>query len=104
MIVETTNYYAKPGQRDAVLEHRRNGSRLRRAMGLNPGRIFVNTGGQGPDVRWECEFASAGELQDDLVARDKSPEFAQQRQHMTELTDRFERHVFVRDEISLDTE
>lgn len=103
MIVETTNYFAKPGLAEAVLERRREGCRLRKSLGLPPGRIFVNRGGtnpdkQGPDVRWECSFADEAAFQADLAARDASPEFGAQRREMGALTDRFERHVFQLDE------
>jgi len=94
MIVEATNYFAKPEMAAAVLERRREGSRLRQRLGLAAGRIFVNTGGQGPDVRWECVFADEAAFQADLAARDASPEFAAQRKEMGQLTERFERHVF----------
>lgn len=101
MIVEATNYYARPGMAAAVLERRREGSRLRRQLGLDAGRIFVNAGGQGPDVRWECTFADEAAFQADLAARDASPDFAAQRKEMGQLTDRFERHVFHLDKTEL---
>ncbi len=94
MIVEATNYFAKPGMSAAVLERRREGSRLRQRLGLPEGRIFVNRGGAGPDVRWECSFADEAAFQADLAARDASPEFANQRKEMGALTERFERHIF----------
>ncbi|MCO5160967.1 MAG: hypothetical protein M9939_07510 [Mesorhizobium sp.] len=94
MIVEATNYYARPGMAAAVLERRREGSRLRQRLGLPEGSIFVNRGGPGPDVRWECRFADETAFQADLAARDASPEFAAQRRDMGALTERFERHVF----------
>lgn len=101
MIVEATNYFAKRGLAAAVLEHRRKGSRLRQALGLPAGRIFVNRGGPGPDVRWECVFADEHAFRADLAARDVSPEFALQRQEMGALTERFERHVFELDDTEL---
>lgn len=101
MIIEATNYFAKDGMRDAVLERRREGSRLRERLGLPAGRIFVNHGGQGADVRWECSFADEAAFQADLAARDASPEFAAQRREMGALTQRFERHVFKLDDIQL---
>lgn len=101
MIVETTNYFAKPGRADAVLERRREGSRLRRALGLASGCILVNRGGAGPDVRWECSFVDEAAFAADLAARDASPEFARQRLEMGALTDRFERHVFTVDDTEL---
>jgi hypothetical protein len=94
VIVETTNYYAKPGLASAVLDTRRRGSELRVAMGLPPGRIFARLGDKGPDVRWECAFATRADLDADLAARDASPDFARQRAEMGALLERFERHVF----------
>ncbi len=98
MIVEATNYYAKPGMAEAVLDMRRRGTRVRVELGLKPGRIFVKAGGDGPDVRWECEFASREELDADLFARGASAAFAEQRQMMGALIDRFERHIFSEDQ------
>ena len=94
MIVETTFYYAQPGQTKAVLLVRRQGSALRRALGLAPGDIFVRCGADGPDVRWECRFADRAALDADLAARDASPEFGEQRRQMGALLQRFERHIF----------
>jgi len=98
MIVETTNYFARQGLFQAALERRREGCRLREMMGLPPGRVFVNRGGAGPDVRWECSFADEAAFQADLAARDKSPAFAAQRQEMGALLERFERHIFELDD------
>jgi len=97
-IVETTNYFAKPGLAAAVLVHRRKGTALRVSLGLAPGEIFVRQGDQGPDVRWECRFADEAAFEADLAARDKSPDFARQREEMGALLERFERHVFKADE------
>ncbi len=98
LIVETTSYHAKPGMTDAVLEMRRRGTRLRLELGLPPGRILVRDGASGPDVRWDCMFASRAAFEADLAARDASPEFALQRQRMGALLERFERHVMVEDQ------
>lgn len=97
-IVETTNYFAKPGMAEAVLIHRRKGSALRVSLGLAAGEIFVRQGDKGPDVRWECRFADEAAFAADLAARDRSPEFARQREDMGALLERFERHVFKADE------
>ena len=94
MIIEVTNYYAKPGKAEEVLESRRNGTRLRIDLGLAPGRIFVRHGTTGPDVRWQCEFESDEALAVDMAARDKSPLFGEQRRQMGALCDRFERQTF----------
>ena len=95
MIVEVTNYYAKPGTAAEVLVHRRRGSALRESLGLLPGKIFVKlaSDGDGPDVRWECAFGSLAEFEADMAARGESPEFGLQRQQMGQLLLRFERHV-----------
>ena len=98
MIVETTNYFAKPGMKEAVLLHRRKGSALRVALGLPAGDIFVNRGDKGPDIRWECRFADQAALDADLAARDLSPEFAIQRTEMGQLIQQFERHIFTSDD------
>jgi hypothetical protein len=94
MIVEVTNYYAKPGMAHDVLVRRRHGTRLRIALGLAPGRILLRQGAAGPDVRWECVFASDAALAADMAARDASPAFAEQRTEMGALLERFERQIF----------
>jgi hypothetical protein len=93
MIVEVTNYFAKPGHVAEVLVHRRRGSALRKDLGLPAGKIFVKLSGDGPDVRWECAFATMAEFEADMAARAKSPEFGNQRKQMSGLLERFERHV-----------
>ena len=93
MIVETTNYYAKPGCAEEVLASRRRGCELRKSLGLDEGRIFVKVSGDGPDVRWECAFESQAAFEADIAARDESPEFTIQRKQMGSLLQRFERHV-----------
>ncbi|MEX0954833.1 MAG: hypothetical protein WDZ83_06435 [Rhizobiaceae bacterium] len=102
MLVEITNYYAKPGMAGRVLEHRRRGSRIRVALGLEAGEIFVRQGDKGPDVRWECKFPDEGALAADLAARDLSAEFAEQRKTMSGMLERFERHVFALDPADTD--
>jgi hypothetical protein len=94
MIVETTLYYARPGEAAAVLALRWRGSALRVALGLAPGEIFVRSEGAGPDVRWECRFADREALAADLAARDASPAFAEQRRQMGALVERFERQIY----------
>jgi dienelactone hydrolase len=93
MWIERTSYYAKPGRADAVLDARRRASAVRAAIGLPVGAIFVRAGDEGPDVRWECGFASAEEHAADLAARAASEAFEAARAHMRSLIDRFERHV-----------
>ena len=94
MIVETTNYFAKPGNADAVLEQRRKATAIRRELGLDPGRIFVRLEGNGPDVRWECAFPSREDHDRDMTVRGGSNEFADARKAMHQLIERFERHVY----------
>jgi hypothetical protein len=93
MIVEITNYYAHPGQADAVLDQRRHATAIRVSLGLPRGRIFRKLEGAGPDVRWECEFPSRSDYDKDMSARAASAEFAAARQTMHAFLDRFERHL-----------
>jgi hypothetical protein len=93
LIVEITNYYARPGQADSVLEQRRHATAIRVSLGLAPGRIFRKIEGAGPDVRWECEFSSREEYDADMSRRAASEEFGVTRQRMHEFLDRFERHL-----------
>lgn len=93
MIVERTHYYAKPGQRDAVLAVRRKACDVRVAMGLAAGtiRVKVDPSADGPDVAWECAFASEQAHRADLDARAHSADFEAVRAEMRGVIDRFER-------------
>lgn len=100
MYIERTNYYARPGQRDAVLRTRREASEVRRTLGLRHGTIFVKSdpAADGPDVQWECPFATAEDNDADMAARAASPDFEAVRARMGGLVERFERHLIRRDQ------
>lgn len=93
MIVEITNYYARSGNAEAVLEQRRQATAIRVSLGLAPGRTFRKIEGAGPDVRWECEFRTREDYDMDMSLRAGSAEFAAARQTMHGLLERFERHL-----------
>ena len=93
MVIEITNYYALPGQSDAVFEQRQHASQVRADLGLPVGRIFRKLEGTGPDVRWECYFESRAEYEADLARRNDSAEFRLARETMHTLLERFERHL-----------
>jgi hypothetical protein len=100
MLVERTAYWARPGQAEAVLDTRRRASDVRGRIGLPRGGIVVKAdpAGDGPDVSWECEFATAEAHAADLAARAASPEFGAVRAVMQSLIVRFERQLFRRDD------
>ncbi len=100
MWIERTMYFAKSGCHDRVLATRRRASACRVSIGLDPGRIFVRRDGDGPDVSWECHFATAEAHAADLAARAASQDFAAIRAQMGELIARFERHVAQTDDVS----
>lgn len=93
MVVEITNYYARPGQAEAVLAQRRRASALRVRLGLPPGRIFRKLEGAGPDVRWECAFETLAAYEADMAGRAASSEFAATRETMHRLLEKFERNL-----------
>lgn len=93
MIVEITNYYALADQAAAVLAQRRQASAIRAQLGLPPGKIFRKLEGAGPDVRWECTFATRADYDQDMAIRAASAEFAAVRRAMHLLLERFERHL-----------
>ncbi|EKF17486.1 hypothetical protein [Nitratireductor pacificus] len=97
MIVEITNYFAREGQFDAVLEQRRKATAIRRDLGLDPGRIFARLEGDGPDLRWECRFPTRQAYEADRAARAGSPAFEAAKTQMHSLLTRFERHVYTDD-------
>ncbi len=97
MIVERTQYFAKPGLAAEVLDQRRKACAVRLSIGLPVGEIFVKyPGGDGsePDVAWQCTFADAAAREADLAARAASPAFESVRVGMRKLYARFERQVF----------
>ena len=93
MVIEITNYYALPGQVDAVLAQRRRASEIRKRLGLPSGRIFTKLEGPGPDVRWECVFDTRADYEQDLAVRHSSEEFSEARRNMHTLLERFERNL-----------
>jgi hypothetical protein len=97
LIVERTQYFAKPGLAAEVLDVRRKASAVRLSIGLPAGEIFVkHPGGDGsePDVAWQCTFADVAARGADLAARAASAEFESVRVQMRKLYARFERQVF----------
>ena len=95
MYIERTNYWAKAGKTGQVLAVRRRASQIRVSLGLPGGTIFVKATAQdeGPDVQWECAFRTLDEQARDLDIRAASSEFRQIRKAMSELRERFERHL-----------
>lgn len=93
MWIESTQYYARPGQAQAVLQMRRRATAVRLMLGLAPGEIRIKVEGVGPDVSWECRFASAKDFAEDMAARAASDEFVKIRKSMHELLEKFDRHV-----------
>src|SRR5690242_8039818 len=93
MILERTHYYAKPGLADEVLSIRRRATLVRIALGLRAGTIKNKAGGDGPDVTWECGFASEAEHGADLAARSASAEFEAIRAEMRAAIERFDRCI-----------
>jgi hypothetical protein len=94
MYIERTHYYAKPGMAEEVRKTRARACGVREALGLPRGTVLhkVDPDDDGPDVTWQCEFATVEEHEQDLSARADSPEFEAVRQHMRKCYDRFERH------------
>ncbi len=95
MIIERTQYYAKPGLRPQVLEIRREACRVRVAMGLAAGSITTKQDdtSAGPDVAWSLAFTSSATHERDLAMRAASPEFASVRARMTAAIERFDRFI-----------
>ena len=93
MIIERTHYYARAGQRDAVLALRRTACEVRVAIGLPAGtiRAKADPSADGPDIAWECAFASRAAQRADLDARAASTAFEAVRAQMREVIERFER-------------
>ena len=59
MLIERTNYYAKPGLSEKVLALRHRASELRLELGLPAGTVWQRQDeGPGPDVHWQCCFES----------------------------------------------
>lgn len=97
MIVERTQYFAKPGLAADVLDLRRKACAVRLSIGLPAGEIFVkhpSGDGSEPDVAWQCTFGDAAAREADLAARAASAAFESVRMQMRKLLARFERQVF----------
>lgn len=94
MFIERTHYYAKPGMAEAVRETRARACDVRETIGLKRGTVLhkVDPEDEGPDVTWQCEFASCEARDRDLKARADNPEFEAVRKHMRTCYDRFDRH------------
>lgn len=94
MFVERTHYYAKSGMSEEVRETRARACDVREAIGLQRGTVLhkVVSGDEGPDVTWQCEYATKLARDKDLQARSDSPEFEAVRKHMRTCYDRFDRH------------
>ena len=94
MFVERTHYFAKPGMAAEVRKTRARACDVREAIGLSRGTVQhkVDPGDEGPDVTWQCEFATKEDRDKDLQARADSPEFEAVRKHMRTCYDRFDRH------------
>ncbi len=99
MLVERTNYFARPGRVKDVLDIRRRASEIRVRLGLRPGTITLKVpdAESGPDVQWECGFGSPAAHEADMRARAASPEFEAVRGEMRSVVERFERHLIRRD-------
>lgn len=96
MIIERTQYFAKPGLAERALEIRRRANAVRRDIGLPSGRIFTKTAASdpdSPDVVWECSFRDAAAQAADLAARAASPAFVAVRADMTACLARFRLHI-----------
>ena len=93
MLIEITNYFALPGRAEDVLAQRRKATAIRLALGLPPGQTFQKLEGDGPEVRWECAYATRTDLERDMAVRASSELFVKARQDMHLLVQRFERHV-----------
>jgi hypothetical protein len=97
MIIERTQYFAKPGLAAEVLDLRRKASAVCLSIGLPAGEIFVkhpSGDGSEPDVAWQCTFADEAAREADLAARAASAAFESNRVQMRKLLVHFERQVF----------
>ncbi len=104
MYIERTNYYAKPGMADQVLAVRRNACAVRAQLGLPVGAVYTkaDAGGAGPDVSWECRFATIAAQEHDMAIRQASAGFSQVRNAVGKVIDRFERHLSRADDAAPD--
>jgi len=78
VIVERTQYFAKPGLAAEVLDQRRKACAVRLSIGLPVGEIFVkhpSGDGSEPDVAWQCTFTDAAAREADVAARGASTAF-----------------------------
>jgi hypothetical protein len=100
MIVVQNHYFAAPGQRQAVLDTRREANACRIRLGLPAGRILVLERGseQVPDVIWELEPPDLAAWEADLAVLAASPEFEAIRAVQRSQLRHFERMAYQIDE------
>lgn len=92
-VVVQNYYWAKPGNTEAVYQHRLHASAVRAQLGLPGGRVLRRTGASDwlPDVMWECTYASLAARKHDLDILEASTVFREVMAHMRTLIRRFER-------------
>ena len=83
MILVHQRYYAKPGQRERVLETRIAASRRLADLHVPVGRIWVPVSPESgveqaelPDVVWECTYPGLAEREQIRAMQESDPEFA----------------------------
>ena len=102
MFIERTNYWAHEGKLDDLLAVRREACEVRVRIGLPAGFVCRKVGGDGPDLRWTCIYASEKDYQDDMDGRANSAEFLVVREKVGPLLRKFERHLEVLDDTCRD--
>jgi len=95
-IVVMNHYWAKEGKREEVYQHRLYASEVRKNIGLEVGRVLLNTEtkGESPDVTWICEYQSKEARDKDVQLLQNSGQFDEVMKKMDTLTDKFERTVY----------
>ncbi len=95
-IVIMNKYWAKEGKIEEVYQHRLYASEVRKKLGLEVGRVLLNTepNGESPDVIWECEYPTKEARDRDTQLLNESGQFDEVQKKMGTLTTRFERTVY----------
>jgi hypothetical protein len=106
MIVVQNHYFAAAGQRNAVIDTRREANACRARLGLPEGRTLILARGSDtvPDVIWEIEFPDLAAWESDLEVLAASDEFTAIRTVQSSQLRHFERCAYEVDEVSVSSQ
>jgi hypothetical protein len=100
MLIEQVRYFVEPEKLEAVLEARRQESRIREALNLTPGVILVpdDPSPDEPLLVWQCGYEDEDQMAHTEQALIESEEYRAARDRLATLVTRVDLDLFVSDE------